>query len=99
MNNIRLVRYTTRPDAAADNAELVRAVYEQLAATGADNFRYATLLVPSENSFVHLAISDDDHPPLPDLAAFQEFQRGLAGRTVAPVIAGPATVVGNYRLL
>lgn len=97
--NIRVVRYTTHPEAVEENIRLVAAVYEQLEATESETFRYATMLHPEENSFLHLAIAYDDRPPLPELTAFQEFQRGIASRAIAPVKASTAAIVGNYRLL
>jgi hypothetical protein len=58
-------RGTTHPQAVEANSWLVASVYEQLEATRSETFRYATLLLPDESSFLHIAISDDDHPPLP----------------------------------
>jgi hypothetical protein len=33
---------------------------------------------------------------LPELAAFQEFQRGLADRMEAPLVREPSTRLGSY---
>jgi hypothetical protein len=99
MTNIRVVRYTTRPEAVEENSRLVSAVYEELSGTGSDTFRYATLLLPEEGAWVHVAVSDDDHPPLPDLPAFERFLSGLDHRILTPVVAAPAVVVGSYRML
>jgi hypothetical protein len=96
MTNIRVVRYATMPEF---NCTLAERVYEELNATTPEGFRYATLLLPDENGFLHIALSDRDRVPLPDLAAFQEFQRDLSLRTVGSVTNVEAKLVGNYRLL
>jgi hypothetical protein len=99
MTQIRVVRYTTTSSSRDANAELVSAVYSALAEAQPDGLRYATLQVGEEPSFLHIAALDGDHNPLPTLPAFQEFQRDLATRVVAPPDAQPATLIGSYRLL
>ena len=99
MTQIRVVRYTTTPEARDENAELVSRVYAALAETQPDGLRYATLLLAEENAFVHLAIHDGEDNPLTRLPAFIDFQRGLGTRVVAAPGTGFADVVGSYRLL
>jgi hypothetical protein len=80
-----IVRYRVAPGRTEENAALVRAVYAELAATEPPGFRYATYLEDDGVSFVHFAVTDDDHDaPLPQLAAFQRFRAGLAERCDAP---------------
>ena len=99
MTQIRVVRYTTTPATRDTNAQLVSAVYSELAEAQPDGLRYATLQVGEEPSFLHIAVLDGEDNPLPGLPAFQEFQRDLAARVLAPPDAQPATLIGSYRLL
>jgi hypothetical protein len=84
-----MVRYQVKPDRAAENEALVRAVYDELKRTSPPGLRYATFKLDDDVSFVHLSVteSDDGRNPLADVAAFQEFQRGIGERCeVAPVV-------------
>jgi hypothetical protein len=98
MTTFHVVQYPTRPDATAENTRLVRAVYDELAQRRPARFRYATLLL-GEDEFLHLAVSDAGPAPLPDLPAFQAFQRDLASRLTAPPRRSEARIIGNHRLL
>lgn len=94
MNRV-MVRYQVHPDRVEENADLVRAVYAELAATRPTGFRYSTSLCDDGVTFVHLAVSDGP-APLPELAAFQRFQAGIAERcAVAPVVT-TLTEIGAY---
>ena len=83
-----LVRYKVKPDQAAANAELVRAVYEELARTRPAAFRYATFQLDDGVSFMHLASQESDANPLTESAAFQRFQE--------PPVVAELTEVGSY---
>jgi hypothetical protein len=96
MTNIHVIRYTTRPDAVAENARLAGAVYDELATRQPADLRYATLLLPEEHAFLHVVAGTDGI--LPELAAFQEFQRDLAARVLTAPRRVAATLVGRYRL-
>jgi len=95
----KVVRYTTTPETADENARLVAAVYAELAQTRPDGLGYATLRLDDGVSFVHLAQVDGDHNPLTESPAFAAFQAGLGGRVVEGPVAVDATVVGSYELL
>jgi len=94
----KVVRYTTTPETADENARLVAAVYAELAQTRPEGLRYATLRLDDGVSFVHLAQVDGDHNPLTESPAFAAFQAGLGARVVEGPAAVDATVVGSYRL-
>ena len=98
MTGIRVVRYTTTPEARDENARLVSQVYAALAEAQPDGLRYATLLLAGEDTFIHVAKHADDNPLL-QLPAFQRFQSGLADRLTGSVEARSAELVGSYRLL
>ncbi len=94
-----VVRYRTKPEHADENAELVRAVYDELAESAPDGFRYATFRLDDGVTFVHLALLDGVANPLVASPAFGRFQSGVAERCEnGPVVMG-ATVVGDYGLL
>ena len=94
MNRV-MVRYQIHPDRVEENSELVRAVYAELEAIQPPGFRYSTSLCDDGVTFVHLAVSDGP-APLPEVAAFQRFQAGIAERcAVAPVVS-TLTEIGSY---
>ena len=51
-----MVRYKVKPERAAENEELVRAVYDELHRTEPAGLRYATFQLDDGVSFVHLAL-------------------------------------------
>ena len=95
-----LIRYTTKPQMADKNAELIAGVFEELKAAKPEGVRYLSLRL-DDGTFVHFVETDaDDGPsPLPKLAAFQAFQSGIRERCAEPPLAQGATIVGNYRML
>ena len=92
-----MVRYRVHPDRVAENEELVRDVYAELASTRPDGLRYATFRLPDGVTFVHVAEHDDDNP-LPRVAAFQRFQQGIRDRCDDPPEATQLEEIGSYRL-
>lgn len=100
MSSAVLIRYQVRPEAADENQRLVEKVFAQLAAEDPGGMRYATFRLADGVTFMHLFIQeDDDHNPLPGLAAFQDFQRGMAERCVDQPVRTEISLVGAYRLL
>jgi hypothetical protein len=97
---MRLIRYRTKPEQAAGNAELVTAVFAELKDAKPEGLRYLTLRL-DDDTFVHLVATDaaDGTSALPQLAAFQAFQQGIRERCAEPPLVRQATIVGNYRML
>jgi hypothetical protein len=91
-----MVRYKVKPDQAAANEELVRAVYDELDRTKPAGLRYATFKLEDGVSFVHLA-SFDGQSPLSDVQAFKEFQKGIRERCDEPPVATELQEVGSFR--
>jgi hypothetical protein len=95
-----IVRYRVKPSHATENADLVRAVYGELATQQPPGFRYATFVMEDGVTFTHIAFTEPEHTaPLPDLPAFQRFVSDIAERCEEP----PQTTrlseqVGAYRL-
>ena len=83
-----MVRYEVKPGRTAENEELVRAVYEELARTAPEGLRYATFRLDDGVGFVHLAETEDGRNPLADVEAFARFQEGIGDRCEeAPTVA------------
>jgi hypothetical protein len=95
-----LVRYRVRPDQAAHNAELVRAVYDELATSRPAGFRYTTYVLDDGVTFMHVAFTEDGHDaPLPQLAAFKRFLAGIEERCEeVPQTTRLSQQIGAYRL-
>ena len=65
-----IVRYRVEPERAAENEELVRAVYAELQETKPAGLRYATFRLDDGVSFLHLSAHDNDGPnPLTSMEA------------------------------
>jgi hypothetical protein len=92
-----MVRYEVKPGRAAENEELVRAVYEELARTSPEGLRYATFRLGDGVGFVHFAETEDGHNPLADIEAFARFQDGIRERCAQPPTVTELHEVGSYR--
>jgi hypothetical protein len=93
----RLIRYRTKPDQAATNTELVRAVYAELHQANPDGFRYATFMLDDEVTFLHIVQSEHDPSPILAVRAFGEFQAGIMDRCDEPPVQHAFTEIGSYR--
>jgi hypothetical protein len=94
-----MVRYKVRPDRAAENEALVKAVYEQLNRDRPEGLHYATFKLPDGVSFMHIVIeSDQPGRVLNEVAAFKAFAADVEGRSEEPPVATELTVVGSYNV-
>jgi hypothetical protein len=93
-----MVRYRVAADRAAENEALVRAVYDELEATEPAGLRYATFKLEDGVSFVHIAETEEGLNPLSEVAAFKQFQAGIAERCEEPPVAADLTEIGSFRL-
>jgi hypothetical protein len=95
-----IVRYRVKVDRAAENENLIRAVYDELHRAAPTGFHYATYRMEDGVSFVHFAIdeTDDGHNPLNDLSAFGAFQEHIGDRCDEPPVVSELRRVGSYRL-
>jgi hypothetical protein len=93
-----MVRYTVKPDRVAENEQLVRAVYAELASVQPAGLRYATFKLPDGVSFVHLAVHEQDNP-LQRIEAFARFQEGIRDRCDEQPVVTQLEEVGSYRLM
>ncbi len=96
MSHATVVRYTTRPDAADENEQLIKAVFAQLAEQLPKGLRYVAIRLDDGVSFVHVAVLEDEHNPLPGLPAFGEFVSAISERCTDGPTPANGTVVGTY---
>ena len=94
-----VVRYRVKPGRAEENADLVRAVYAELATERPPAFRYATFVLEDGVSFAHIAFMDGHEAPLPQMPAFQRFTQSIAERCdEPPAVTAMPVLVGSYGL-
>jgi hypothetical protein len=91
-----VIRYTTKPECAEENAALIRAVFTELAETKPEGLQYRAFRLDDGVSFVHVVTVDPAENPLSSSPAFAAFQAGIRDRcALGPTPAG-AGVVGAY---
>jgi hypothetical protein len=90
-----MVRYRVKPEAAAENEALVRAVFEEIAAAEPEGLRYECFVLDDGVTFVHIAQQTGEVAP-PDFPAFRAFQAGHAERVVEPPVVSELRAVGVY---
>ena len=91
-----MVRYRVKPEHVAENEALVRAVYEELAATQPDELRYATFRLDDGVSFIHLAEVEGDG--LRQVDAFVRFREGLEAPCAEQPTFTQLDEIGSFRL-
>jgi hypothetical protein len=100
MNHV-IVRYKVKPDRAAENEHLVRAVYAELHQTKPTGLRYATFQLDDGVCFVHVASNDTEHGPSPlsEVQAFKRFQENIDERCEESPVVTEIREIGSYRFL
>ena len=95
-----IVRYKVKPERAAENEELVRAVYAELHETTPTALRYATFQLDDGVSFVHISATDteDGRSPLSEVEAFRRFQENIGDRCEELPVVTSVREIGSYRL-
>jgi hypothetical protein len=94
-----VIRYRVKPDQGERNAELIRAVFDELRASAPEGFHYATFQVDDGRTFVHFVTeTDPEHSPLPELPAFQRFSAGVRERCEEPPVTTELRQIDSYRL-
>jgi hypothetical protein len=93
-----MVRDKVNPERAAENEELVRAVYDELHRTEPAGLRYATFQLDDGVSFVHLASTEDGQNPLPQVEAFQRFQENIRDRCDEIPVVAQLREIGSFRV-
>jgi hypothetical protein len=93
-----IIRHRTRPEQAAANEELIRAVFEELGETQPDGLSYATFLQADLVTFLHLVRTEQAPSALLAVRAFGEFQAGIADRCEQLPVREQLTTIGSYRM-
>jgi len=94
-----MIRYKVRPERAAENESLVKAVYEQLNRERPDELRYATFKLPDGVTFMHIVVETDQPGRiLNEVAAFKAFVTDIESRCDEPPVVTELTLVGSYRV-
>jgi len=86
MPRVTMVRYTTKPDRAAENEALSRAVFTELHRAKPADIAYGLFKGADGVSFVHvfMNLSADTSDPVTELPAFKAFGKGILDRCVSP---------------
>ncbi len=94
-----VVRYRTRPERAAENEQLIAAVFAQLQEVKPEGLHYAAFKFPDGVSFMHVATVEaaGGVDPLTSLPAFQAFVAGVRDRCEEPPVTANVEIVGSYR--
>jgi hypothetical protein len=94
-----VVTYSIRPETRDEHVRLIEGVFAQLDAEAPSTVDYQVLCRDDGVSFVHVSSheTEDGSNPIPQLAAFQEFQRDLASRLTGPPQSSEAILVAEYR--
>ena len=94
-----MVRYKVRPERAAENESLVRAVYEELNRERPGELQYPTFRLPDGVSFMHIVVETDQPGRiLNEISAFQAFVADIAARCDEPPAVTDLTLIGSYRV-
>jgi hypothetical protein len=98
--NYVIARYKVKPERAAENEELVRAVYAELNEKKPAGLHYATFQLDDGVSFVHLTSIDaeEGQSPLVEVEAFKRFQKDIEDRCEETPVVSSAREIGSYRL-
>jgi hypothetical protein len=93
-----MVTYTVKPGREDENAALVRGVFEELAQTRPEGFRYAVFQVPETRQFVHLYTDEGaSSGSLQELSSFQAFVSGAQDRHEQAAAFATPELIGDYR--
>jgi hypothetical protein len=91
-----MVTYRVRPEAAAENEELIRDVFGELHAADPAGLRYAVYARDDGVTFVHVVEHEDGHNPLPELEAFKRYTGAVLERCQEPPVAGEVREIGAF---
>jgi hypothetical protein len=92
-----MVTYTVKPGQEEENATLVRGVFEELAQTRPDGFRYAVFYFPDSRQFLHLYTDEGSTSGVQGLASFQAFVADAKDRHEQPADVIQPELIGDYR--
>ena len=92
-----MVRYTTRPERAEENASLIRSVFNALKAKAPAGLSYSSYQLDDGVTFVHIAsMNDAESNPLQELPEFRAFTAGVKERCEVLPVTTVLHEVGSY---
>jgi hypothetical protein len=91
-----MITYRVKADLAAINTGLIERVFAELQSAAPDDFSYASFISEDGVSFTHLVSNPSDMNPLMDMAAFREFQLGIAERCEVGPAFQALRNIGSY---
>ena len=93
-----MVRYTVKPDRAAENERYIEQVFAELTRLAPAGVQYSTFKLDDGVTFVHVYSheGDDAASLLPTLPAFQAFRAGLNERCEVAPVRTVLHEVGSY---
>ncbi|HEX7938726.1 MAG TPA: hypothetical protein VF483_07010, partial [Gemmatimonadaceae bacterium] len=92
-----MVRYTTKPEHAEENARLAREVYAALHRTKPAGLKYTTYRLDDGVSFVHISeVEDGENNPLQQVPEFKAFTAGVKERCSVPPVTTHIEEVGSF---
>lgn len=95
-----ITRYQTRVEATERNAELLDAVFTELAEIDADGFTLKVFRFADDNTFVHVLITHDDvdrPTDLDEVRSWRAFLAGFSERVEGAVETHNALILGGWR--
>lgn len=92
-----MVTYTVKPGRDEDNADLVRAVFDELADSQPAGFRYAVFHFPDTREFIHIYTDEGSPIGVQALASFQAFAAEASDRHEQPPTFTAPVLIGDYR--
>ena len=93
-----MVRYTTKPDRAAENEDFIKRVFAALDANKPAGIQYSSYRLADGVSFVHVASYEieDGNNPLTSIPECKAFTAGVKDRCEEQPVTVEMTVVGSY---
>jgi hypothetical protein len=97
---VLIVNAKVKPESVAELDAAAGRMFAAIHQAQPEGIRYGSFRLADGVTYLAvLQVDEGVENPLPGLPEFQEFQESLKGWLAEPPAAGPATVVGAYRLL
>jgi hypothetical protein len=100
VRRVFLLRYKTKPQRAAENQRLVRAVFDEIHRARPEGIRYSTFLLDDGLTFINIVATETSSglAPLGQLQAYQQIQQGKYDRFDEPPQVTELHELGTYRI-
>lgn len=100
MRRVYLLRYKVKPQHAAENERLVRAVFDEIHHARPEGIRYSTFLLDDGLTFINIVATETSSglAPLGQLHAYQRIQQDKYHRFDEPPQVTELHELGTYRV-